>query len=169
MKLNQNSRYKLDPSKFAPDRSLKASRGWHKMDVRWMVTDKTMGSEMTVVGRTILPPGIGAKHALHRHRNAEEWEYIIHGTAIKHVGDDTFIMRADELAFIPRNVYHGLENASENEPLITLWGYSGAASLEKSGYAIPEDDAGKRAVRKKRKAAARVMEKSGKPRTPPSR
>jgi quercetin dioxygenase-like cupin family protein len=152
--VKQNSRYKIDPSRFAPDRTLKASRGWHKMDVRWMVTDKTVGSEMTVVGRTILPPGIGAKHALHRHRNAEEWEYVIHGTAIKHVGEDTFIMRAGELAFIPRNVYHGLENASPNEPLITLWGYSGAASLEESGYAIPEDDARKTRAGKKRKSTA---------------
>jgi quercetin dioxygenase-like cupin family protein len=115
------------------------------------VTDKTMGSEMTVVGRTILPPGIGSRHALHRHRNAEEWEYIIYGKAVKHVGKDTFMMQAGELAFIPRNVYHGLENASENEPLITLWGYSGAASLEKSGYAIPEDDARRRPTGKKGK------------------
>jgi quercetin dioxygenase-like cupin family protein len=111
------------------------------MDVRWMVTDKTIGSESTVVGRTIMPPGVGAKHALHRHPNAEEWEYIVFGTAIKHVGDDTFILRAGEIAFIPRNVYHGLENASQNGPLITLWGYCGAPSLEKAGYIIPEDDA----------------------------
>jgi quercetin dioxygenase-like cupin family protein len=162
MKVKSNSRYKLDPSTFKPDRTLKANRGWHKMDVRWMVTDKTMGSEMTVVGRTILPPGIGSKHALHRHRNAEEWEYIIHGTAIKHIGDDTFILRAGELAFIPRNVYHGLENASENEPLITLWGYSGAASLEKSGYAIPEDDARRHPAGKKGKAPAKVKGKARK-------
>ena len=29
---------------------------------------------------------------------------------------------------IPKDTYHGLENASENEPLITLWGYTGAPS-----------------------------------------
>jgi quercetin dioxygenase-like cupin family protein len=141
MKLTENSRYKIDPDNFTSDRTLKEERGWLKMDVRWMVTEQTMGSESTVVGRTILPPGVGAKHALHRHPNAEEWEYIVFGTAIKHVGDDTFILRTGEIAFIPRNVYHGLENASQNEPLITLWGYSGAPSLEKAGYIIPEDDA----------------------------
>ncbi len=159
MKVKAESRYKLDPGAFRPDRTLKANRGWHKMDVRWMVTDRTMGSKMTVVGRTILPPGIGSKHALHRHRNAEEWEYILHGTAIKRVGGDTFLMRAGELAFIPRNVYHGLENASENEPLITLWGYSGAASLEKSGYETPAE-ARRRPGGKKRKAAAGVKGKA---------
>jgi len=140
MKIMETSRYKLDPGDFKPDKTLTEDRGWLKMDVRWMVTDKTMNSQMTVVGRTIMPPGVGSKHALHRHPNAEEWEYIVHGTGIKHVGDETFYLRAGELAFIPRNVYHGLENASENEPLITLWGYSGAPSLEKAGYIIPEDD-----------------------------
>ncbi len=160
MKVKAKSRYKLDPGAFKPDHTLKANRGWHKMDVRWMVTDRTMGSEMTVVGRTILPPGIGSKHALHCHRNAEEWEYIIHGTAIKRVGRDTFMMRAGELAFIPRNVYHGLENGSENEPLITLWGYSGAASLEKSGYELPNE--GRRPAGKKGKSAARVKGKARK-------
>ena len=139
MTVKETSRYKVTADSFKPDKTLKEDRGWHKMDVRWMVTDKTMGSESTVVGRTIMPPGVGSKHAIHRHPNAEEWEYIVHGTAIKHVGDDTFILRAGEMAFIPRNVYHGLENASENEPLITLWGYCGAPSLEKAGYIIPED------------------------------
>jgi quercetin dioxygenase-like cupin family protein len=148
MKLTEKSRYKIDPDDFASDQTLKEERGWLKMDVRWMVTDKTIGSESTVVGRTIMPPGVGAKHALHRHPNAEEWEYIVFGTAIKRVGDDTFILRAGEIAFIPRNVYHGLENASQNEPLITLWGYCGAPSLEKAGYIIPEDDAAEAKVQK---------------------
>lgn len=140
MTVKETSRYKLSAADFKPDNTLTEDRGWHKMDVRWMVTDETIGSEMTVVGRTIMPPGVGSKHALHRHPNAEEWEYIVHGTAIKHVGDDTFFLRTGDMAFIPRDVYHGLENASENEPLITLWGYSGAPSLEKAGYIIPEDD-----------------------------
>ena len=52
----------------------------------------------------------------------------------------SFVVRAGDIAFAPRNVYHGLENGSDTEPLITLWGYSGAPSLEKAGYVIPEDD-----------------------------
>jgi quercetin dioxygenase-like cupin family protein len=162
MKPKLTSRYKIDPAQFKPDRTLREDQGWHKMDVRWLVTEKTVGSEMTVVGRTILPPGIGARHALHRHSNAEEWEYIILGTGIKHVGDDTFIVRAGELAFIPRNVYHGLENASENDPLITLWGYSGASSLEKSGYRIPRDDVPARPARKKSGTAGKARGKARK-------
>ncbi len=85
MTVKETSRYKIVPDDFKPDQTLQEERGWHKMDVRWMVTDKTMNAEQTVVGRTIMPPGVGSKHAIHRHPNAEEWEYIVYGTAIKHV------------------------------------------------------------------------------------
>jgi quercetin dioxygenase-like cupin family protein len=108
------------------------------MDV-WLVTGKNMASKQTIVGRTIIPPGVKSRHAIHRHPNAEEWEYIISGVARKHCGDETFVLRAGELAFIPRNVYHGPENASDAETLVTLWGYCGASSLEEAGYVIPED------------------------------
>ena len=118
----ENSRFKINPGDFKSDRTLREDRGWLKMDVRWVITEANVPSEATVVGRTILPPGVGSMHALHRHPNAEEWEYVIHGTGIKHVGDESFVIRAGDLAFVPRNVYHRLENGSENEPLITRWG-----------------------------------------------
>ena len=54
-----------------------------------------------MVGRTILPPGVGSMHALHRHPNAEEWEYVVHGNGIKHVGDESFVIRAGDIAFAP--------------------------------------------------------------------
>ena len=140
MTVKETSKFKINPMDVKMDRTLSPERGWHKMDVRWLVTEKNQDSEFTVIGKTILPPGIGSTHALHRHPNAEEWEYVIHGTGIKHVGDEPFYLNAGELAFIPRGVYHALENASENEPLITIWGSSGASSLEKAGYVIPEDE-----------------------------
>jgi oxalate decarboxylase/phosphoglucose isomerase-like protein (cupin superfamily) len=119
------------------DASLTPERGWHDMDVKWLITRSTMGSSKTVVGRTYFPPG--SKHAVHRHPNAEEWEFILSGEGIKHVADDSFVMRAGELCFCPQNVFHGLENASETEPLVTIWGYCGAGSLEEAGYVLPED------------------------------
>jgi quercetin dioxygenase-like cupin family protein len=150
----ETSRYKFNPGDVKADRSLREDRGWLKMDVRWVVTENSAGSEVTVIGRTILPPGVGAMHAIHRHPNAEEWEYVIHGTGIKHVGEESFYVRPGDVAFIPRNVYHGLENASDNEPLITIWGYSGAPSLEKAGYVIPEDE-GEPAVKLSKANAAK--------------
>ena len=135
----EDSHFKVKADEVKRDGTLKEERGWHKMDVRWLVTNRNMDSKDTVVGRTIMPPGVKSKHAIHRHPNAEEWEYIVSGVALKHVGGESFTLRAGELAFIPRDVYHGLENASETEPLVTLWGYCGASSLEEAGYVIPED------------------------------
>jgi quercetin dioxygenase-like cupin family protein len=139
MKEADDSHFKIRADEVKPDSTLKEERGWHKMDVRWLVTNRTQDSKQTVVGRTIMPPGVKSRHAIHRHPNAEEWEYILSGVALKHVGGETFTLRAGELAYIPRNVYHGLENASDTEPLVTLWGYCGASSLEEAGYVIPED------------------------------
>jgi len=141
MKASEVSRFKVKPDELSADQSLTEDRGWVKMDVRWLVTGKTVGSTMAVVGRTTMPPGMKSRHALHRHPNAEEWEYIVSGVGIKHVDGETFMLRAGELAFIPRNTYHGLENASDTETLVTIWGYCGASSLEEAGYVIPEDDA----------------------------
>ena len=140
MAVHETSRFKINPENLKSDLSLTEERGWHKMDVRWLVTNKTVGSTMSVVGFTKMPPGVKSKHAMHRHPNAEEWEFIIEGVGRKHVGEDTFLVKAGELAFIPRNVYHGLENASETETLVTIWGYCGASSLEEAGYVVLEDD-----------------------------
>lgn len=128
-------RYRVSSMDVAPDGSLRASDGWIDMEVRWLVTADTVGSEKTVVGRTVLKPG--SKHDIHRHPNCEEWEYVVSGTAIKHVGDDDVRLQPGDVVFVPANVFHGLENASDSEPLVTIWGYSGAASLERAGYELP--------------------------------
>jgi quercetin dioxygenase-like cupin family protein len=140
MSASEISRYKIAPGDRQPDHTLKEEEGWHRMDVRWLITDKSVGSTMTVVGRTTMPPGVKAQHAWHRHPNAEEWELVIQGVGIKHVGEESFFIRPGDVAFVPRDVYHGLENASETETLVTVWGYCGASSLAQAGYIIPEDD-----------------------------
>ncbi len=65
------------------------------------------------------------------------------GSGSKHVGDESFYVRAGDIAFLARRMRdHGLENASENEPLITVWGYTGApSSSRRLVTCIPEDDA----------------------------
>jgi oxalate decarboxylase/phosphoglucose isomerase-like protein (cupin superfamily) len=107
------------------------------MDVKWLVTSENMGTSKTVVGRTIFPPG--SKHDLHRHPNAEEWEYVLSGEGIKTVGDEEFAMRPGDVCFCPQNVYHALRNESD-EPLVSIWGYCGAGTLEEAGYEIPSDE-----------------------------
>jgi quercetin dioxygenase-like cupin family protein len=108
------------------------------MEVRWLISRQSVGAEQTVIGRTVLKPG--SKHDIHKHPNAEEWEYVISGSAIKHIGDESVVLEAGDVAFVPMNVYHGLENASATEPVVTIWGYSGAASLEQAGYILPSDE-----------------------------
>ena len=137
---SEHSQFKIVPANFSADTTLTEDRGWQKMDVRWLITAKTMGSTQTVVGKTSMPPGVKAQHAMHRHPNAEEWEYVVQGVGTKHVGDESFVLRAGELAFVPRDAYHALENGSDTETLVTIWGYCGASSLEEAGYFTPEDD-----------------------------
>jgi quercetin dioxygenase-like cupin family protein len=120
------------------DRSLTEDRGWYDMDVKWLITNDTVGSKQTVVGRTVFPPG--AKHDLHRHPNAEEWEYVLEGTGVKRVGKDAIEVQAGDIVFVPADEYHGLENPSQTERLITIWGYCGASSLAEAGYFTPEDE-----------------------------
>jgi quercetin dioxygenase-like cupin family protein len=131
-------RYVIPSESIPADQTLRADRGWVDMEVRWLVTAESVGAEQTVVGRTVLRPG--SQHDIHRHPNAEEWEYVVSGSGIKHVGDESLPLEAGDVVFVPRNVYHGLENASGTEPLVTIWGYSGGATLEQAGYFLPEDD-----------------------------
>ena len=129
-------RYRVSSMKVDPDASLSADEGWVDMEVRWLITADSVGAEQTVVGRTVLKPG--SKHDIHRHPHAEEWEYVVSGAAIKHVGHDSVRLETGDVVFVPANVFHGLENASDTEPVVTVWGYSGAATLEAAGYELPE-------------------------------
>jgi quercetin dioxygenase-like cupin family protein len=139
MSAQTNHPLKVTEDDIASDESLEDDRGWHRMDVKWLITNANMGSKKTVVGRTHFVPG--SKHALHKHPNAEEWEYIISGTGIKYVGDDAVAVGPGDLVFCPQNEFHGLENPAGNtEPLVTLWGYCGVGSLEEAGYVLPDDE-----------------------------
>src|ERR1700712_2271269 len=93
------SRYVVSSGKVDPDTGLAAEDGWVDMEVRWLITDETVGSKKTVVGRTVLKPG--SKHDIHRHPNAEEWEYVLSGNAIKHIGDETVELTAGDIVFVP--------------------------------------------------------------------
>lgn len=112
-------------------------RGWLDMDVRWLVTADSVGATQTVFGITYFPPG--SKHELHRHPNAEEVEYLISGTGIAYVGDDSVELSPGEAVFVPRNEYHGFENNSDAE-VVMAWYYAGAASLEDAGFVTRRED-----------------------------
>jgi quercetin dioxygenase-like cupin family protein len=112
-------------------------RGWREMDVRWLVTDRTVGATTTVFGVTIFPPG--ARHELHRHPNVEEVEYIVSGRGIAYVDDSSVELGPAEALFVPRNAYHGFENSSDAE-VVMAWCYAGAASLDDAGFVTLRED-----------------------------
>jgi quercetin dioxygenase-like cupin family protein len=119
------------------DAALRAEDGWVDMDVRWLLTRDSVGAEHSVFGITVFPPG--SKHDIHRHPNAEEFEYLVSGHGIARVGDADVELGPGEVVFVPTNDYHGFENTGD-EPVFMIWGYAGAASLEEAGYIRYVDD-----------------------------
>jgi len=119
------------------DVALRAEDGWVDMDVRWLLTRESVGSEHSVLGITVFPPG--SKHDIHRHPNAEEFEYLVSGRGIARVGDADVELGPGEVVFVPKDDYHGFENTGD-EPVFMIWGYAGAASLDEAGYIRYADD-----------------------------
>jgi quercetin dioxygenase-like cupin family protein len=131
--------YKVSLAGTASDPGI-PERGWLDMDVRWLVTESSVGAKHGVFGVTIFPPG--ARHELHRHPNAEEVEYLLSGNGIAYLDDDAIELGPGEAVFVPRNSYHGFENTSDGE-VVMAWTYAGAASLEAAGFVTrSEDEAG---------------------------
>src|SRR5207237_3007201 len=83
------------------DAALRSEDGWVDMDVRWLLTRETVGAEHSVFGITVFPPG--SKHDIHRHPNAEEFEYLVSGRAIARVGDADVELGPGEVVFVPKN------------------------------------------------------------------
>ena len=50
----------------------------------------------------------------------EEVEYLVSGTGIAYVDDDAVELGPGEALFVPRNAYHGFENASDGE-VVMAW------------------------------------------------
>src|SRR6476619_2779429 len=102
------------------DQVLRAEDGWDDMDVRWLLTRETVGADHSVFGITVFPPG--SKHDIHRHPNAEEFEYLVSRRGVARVGD------AD------------VELGPGDEPVFMIWAYAGAAHLDEAGYVRYVDD-----------------------------
>jgi len=119
------------------DGALRPEDGWVDMDVRWLLTRESVGAEHGVFGITVFPPG--SKHDIHRHPNAEEFEYLVSGRGVARVGDADVELGPGEVVFVPKNDYHGFENTGD-EAVFMIWGYAGAASLDEAGYIRYADD-----------------------------
>jgi quercetin dioxygenase-like cupin family protein len=124
--------YKANIETIDPVAGLDPSGGWVKMDVQFLVDHEHGGAKQTVFGRAIFHPG--AAHEAHRHPNAEEVVYIVRGHGIALNGDEEVELGPGDVAFHPRNEWHGFRNTSPTEDAEMIWTWVGASSKEGAGY-----------------------------------
>lgn len=108
------------------------------LDVRWVVGPDT-GASMISFGQSTYP--FQATHPNHYHPNAEEVVMVVRGRGTQIVGHDALDLGPGDVCFIPRNTPHRITGASDDEDLVILWAFGGAASLEDAGYVPLPDDA----------------------------
>lgn len=82
------------------------------------VSAKRLGSQDLWMGLSVLPPG--EKTGVHHHGESETALYVLSGVGRWWVGDRLDAKReahAGDFVFIPPNVVHWEENASDTEPV----------------------------------------------------
>jgi pimeloyl-ACP methyl ester carboxylesterase/quercetin dioxygenase-like cupin family protein len=107
------------------------------LDVRWVVGAHT-GASLIAFGQSTYP--FRATHENHYHPNAEEVVMVLSGRGTQIVGDTRLDLGAGDICFIPRNTPHRITGTSEEEDLVILWAFGGAASIEEAGYVSLPDD-----------------------------
>jgi quercetin dioxygenase-like cupin family protein len=126
--------YKANVESIEPERGLDPSGGWIKMDVQFLVDHQRGGATGTVFGRAIFHPG--AEHKPHRHPNAEEVVYLVQGRGIALNGNEEIELGPGDVAFHPRNEWHGFRNTSAAEEAEMIWTWVGASSKQEAGYIL---------------------------------
>jgi quercetin dioxygenase-like cupin family protein len=120
------------------ERNLREDEGWIDMQVQFLIDGRSANSNGLVVGRTVLPPG--ARHERHLHPNCDEFLVVMSGRGEIYTNTGREPSVAGDVIYTPRGNWHGFDNTSDEDVLL-IWGWSGAASLEEAGYAIPGPDA----------------------------
>jgi quercetin dioxygenase-like cupin family protein len=130
--------YKTSIKNVPLERGLRKDQGWFDMQVRFLIDQKSTGDKNLVVGWTVLPPG--AKHDRHRHHNCDEFFVVVKGHGMSYTADGTAEEPSGEgdVVYSPRGVWHGFNNTSDKD-VVQVWGWSGAGSLEASGYEVHPD------------------------------
>jgi quercetin dioxygenase-like cupin family protein len=78
----------------------------------WLSRPGLTDAEELLLVRVLMPPG--KAHQFHRHPAMEEIIYVISGTAEQWVDRENRVLRAGEIAHIPRDVVHGTYNAGSD-------------------------------------------------------
>jgi mannose-6-phosphate isomerase-like protein (cupin superfamily) len=79
--------------------------------------DPSKGSNNMALGTQQVPRGIGI--AVHQHQEADEVLFVPEGTGFVILGDTRIPIEKDSVVYIPRGVWHGVENPDSE--LLLLW------------------------------------------------
>lgn len=107
------------------------------LDVRWIVGPAN-GASLISFGQSTYPHG--ATHENHHHPAAEEVVIVVSGRGTQIVGPVALDVGPGDVCFIPRRTPHRITGTSEDEPLVILWAFGGASSMEDAGYVPLPDD-----------------------------
>jgi quercetin dioxygenase-like cupin family protein len=78
----------------------------------WLSRPGLTNADELLLVRVVMPPG--RAHQFHRHPAMEEIIYVLSGTAEQWVDRERRLLRAGEIAHIPRDVVHGTYNAGDD-------------------------------------------------------
>jgi quercetin dioxygenase-like cupin family protein len=110
---------------------LRKEEGWVEMQVQFLIDQQKAGTDDFLLGWTVLPPG--ARHDRHRHRDADEFFVVLQGSGMIYTDDSRELASNGDVVYTPRGHWHGFDNTGD-EDVVLVWGWSGAGSLEATGY-----------------------------------
>jgi mannose-6-phosphate isomerase-like protein (cupin superfamily) len=89
----------------------------HGSEIRPLIDRTTSGITQCSLAEEMLPPGCAVTP--HHHREMEEIYYIVSGSGLMTVGDETREVEAGDAVYVPRGHRHTLENTG-NQPITLL-------------------------------------------------
>ncbi len=110
---------------------LRKDEGWVEMQVQFLIDEHKAGTSDFLLGWTVLPPG--ARHDRHRHHDADEFFVVLQGAGEVYTDTGRAPAEKGDVIFTPRGHWHGFDNTGD-EDVVLVWGWSGAGSLEATGY-----------------------------------
>lgn len=126
--------YSVDIATAPYEAGLEADQGWVDMQVQFLIDSGKAGASEFVVGRTVFPPG--SRHEFHRHHSAEEFVFVLRGEGVAVNGDEEVAVRAGQMVFHPRNIWHAFRNTSATDECEVIWAWGGAGTKEGAGYEV---------------------------------
>lgn len=117
----------------------KTDVGFANMDIRFLISDKTVGAQELSLFRTVFPPGFSA-HQKHYHADIEEVIFGIRGRGVVGIEHPDGKIEEYEISpgvaiFIPKNYIHWFRNLNPNEEVEIC----GVYSAPDAGDYKPED------------------------------